>query len=408
MPRALPLALAIGLTALATAFACSGDNTNGTLETSGTGGKMASSSASGSGGDIFITVGNGGANASSAGSGGVGGESCAKSTSEGKITPATILFVVDRSGSQNCNPPPTQSSSACELNPTTKDTNKPTKWQVVSKALKDAIAKLSPTTSAGIVYFATDDKCAVTSTPAVPIALMTSTQLKAIQDSIDGVKPSGATPIVGGLTLGYKHLYESVNTPGNEFVVFITDGSETCAPKLQDKLISETVPNAKSVNIRTFVVGTPGSEPGRSLLSRIAFAGGTASNPNCKHDPTPPEVGDCHFDLTDINLDLATELNKALTNISSTALSCDFDVPPSLGKEVDYNKVNVSVAPSMGKVVDLGQDNQPCDKANGWQYNADKTKIVLCGPPCDTVKKDAAAKVTITLGCKTVVVEPPK
>ncbi len=393
--------------AVLAAVACGKDPGFGAGD-AGSGGATTTSGHGGMGGDLFNSIGAGGNSSGSDTGGGNagGGDTCAASETKAKLEPANILFVIDRSGSMNCNPPPTQTSSACELNPVTKDPSKPSKWQVVAKALKDAIAKMPATTSVGIAYFSVDDKCGVATTPAVPLALVNAAQLDAIGKSVDGVTPKGATPIVGGLTLGYKHMYEDVMLSGNKFVVLLTDGAETCAPQLQDKLVNETVPLAASVKIRTFVIGAPGSEPARSLLSRIAFAGGTASDPQCKHDPAPADVGDCHFDMTDPNLDFATELNKALNKISGTALTCEFDVPSSVGKDVDYDKVNVTFTPGMGMDVDFLQDNQACSKADGWQYNANKTKIILCGPACDKVKADPQGKITIKLGCATMISVP--
>ncbi len=377
-------------------WACEdGATTTTSMLTGGAGG--GAPGAGGSGGSDFDPVGSGGPN------GGAGGsDTCASSTTEGKLSPANILFVIDRSGSMNCNPPPTQTSSACELNPTTKDANKPTKWQVVAQALKDAIAKMPPTTSVGIAYFNNDDSCGVSDTPAVPVKLVDAMHLADISASVDGVTPKGATPIVGGVTLGYKHMHEAVTLAGSDFVVLLTDGAETCAAQLQEKLVNETVPAAVSVKIRTFVIGAPGSEPARSLLSRIAWGGGTPKDEQCKHDAAPPDVGDCHFDMTDPNVDFAAELSLALAQISGAALACELDVPSAVGKDVDYDKVNVTFTPGMGTDVAFGQDNDACGKANGWQYSADKKKIVLCGPACDLVQSDPKGKITIALGCATV------
>jgi hypothetical protein len=158
-------------------------------------------------------------------------------------------------------------------------------------------------------------------------------------------------------------------------------------------MINQTVPDALSVNIRTYVIGAPGSEPARAFLSQIAWAGGTARDPSCTHTATPDDVGDCHFDMTDPNLDFATALNDALQKISGKALSCELDVPKAVGSEVDYDKVNVTFTPGMGAAVDLFQDSADCaTAANGWQYNADKTKIVLCGDACKMVKSDVRAR----------------
>lgn len=352
------------------------------------------SAASGTGGDVFQPVG-------TSGSGGSG--ACAKSVTEGKVTPTALLFVVDRSGSMNCNPPPTQTSSACELNPTTKDPSKPTRWDIVADALKATIAKMPSTIHVGVTFFSEDDACGVSQQPSVPIAPLSQSHVTLLGASIDAVKPKGATPIVGSVTLGYKHLHEDVKFAGNAFVVLLTDGAETCAPELQAKLVAETVPLAASLAIKTFVIGAPGSDPARALLSQIAWAGGTASDPQCKHPSAPANVGDCHFDMTDPTLDFAKELNLALETISGTALTCEVDVPSAVGEEIDYDKVNVTFSPSMGSDAPVLQDNQPCDVANGWQYTVDKKKIQLCGASCDAVRADPGASLTIELGCATMV-----
>jgi hypothetical protein len=363
----------------------------------GGGGAGGAGNMGGMGGDgLGFTVGNGG-NAQG------GSENCGESTVEATLTPANILFVIDRSGSMNCNPPPLQTSTACELNPTPVDPMQPSKWDIVVTALQQAIAAMPTSANVGLALFNNDDDCGVAQAPVVPLAPVDATQLGLIQSSIDAVTPLGSTPIVGGVTLGYAHMYYDVPLPGNDFVVLLTDGAETCAENLQDHLVNETVPQALDVNIATFVIGAPGSEPARSLLSRIAYAGGTPRDPQCNHDAAPADAGNCHFDMTDPSIDFATELAAALEEISGQALACEFDVPEEVGGDVDYDKVNVTFSPGTGPDEDLAQDNDLCSEANGWQYNADKTKIVLCGPACEMVQSDPDGKITITLGCETVV-----
>lgn len=352
---------------------------------------------------------NGGANGMTGtfqgpGSEGAGGAaSCAKSVLEGTLEATNILFVIDRSGSMNCNPPPLQSSSACELNPTPKDPAKPTRWQIVAAALKKAVAQMPATTLVGISYFNSDGNCGVSQTPSVPLGPLSAAQLNVLGASIDGVVPKGATPIVGAVTLGYKHLHEELKLPGNTFLVLLTDGAETCAKNLEEKLVIETVPLALSVGVRTFVIGAPGSDPARAFLSRIAWAGGTPIDPQCKHGSNPATEGDCHFDMTDPSLDFATELNAALEKISGTALSCELELPSAGGEKIDYEKVNVTFATSMGNHLDFFQDTKACANANGWQYNADKSKIILCGVTCDLVKTDPTGTLTLEFGCATQV-----
>lgn len=395
--------LALALSAAACGGGGSGGNTggsagSGTATSSGHGGTH--SGTTGTGGDDIIIIDDGGTSPSDA------EVSCGVSTVSATLIPANILFIIDRSGSMSCNPPPLQSSPQCEASPKPKFPAQDSKWQITSQALKTAIAAMPATTRVGITYFNNDDYCGVQQQPNVALDLVSPGHLAAINTSIDGVVPKGATPIVGGLTLGYAHLFEDDKAPGNDFVVLLTDGAETCAPSLKAATISDTVPNATSVNIRTFVIGAPGSEPARAFLSQIAWAGGTARDPLCVHDTMPDDVGDCHFDMTDPNLDFATALNDALQKISGSALTCEFDVPSEVGTNVDYNQVNVTFTPGMGPDETFLQDNGPCEGgADGWQYTAGKTKIELCGDACKKVKSDPSGKISIKLGCKTQVAQ---
>lgn len=97
-----------------------------------------------------------------------------------------------------------------------------------------------------------------------------------------------------------------------------------------------------------------------------------------------------------------TEMAKSI----ATRVACELGIPtPPTGEKIDYNKVNVTYTPSAsgsGETVTF-DDKLPCESgANGWQYNADKTKIVLCGDACKKVQADLGAKVTVEFGCATV------
>lgn len=173
-------------------------------------------------------------------------------------------------------------------------------------------------------------------------------------------------------------------------------------------LLCAAIPKAISVNIRTFVIGAPGSEPARGLLSKIAYLGGTAQKADCDHtsdDPTPGTA--CHFDMTQTT-DFAKDLGDALRSVTSgTALTCDFDVPtPNQGVAVDHNLVNVDyyvggdMTNDQSRVKLYRDDTKPCDMgAEGWPYVDNETKIRICGMVCNQVRADPAAKVIVSLGC---------
>lgn len=98
-----------------------------------------------------------------------------------------------------------------------------------------------------------------------------------------------------------------------------------------------------------------------------------------------------------------TEMAKSI----ATRVACELGIPePPSGEKIDYNKVNVTYASSTGGGTSetiAYDDKTACDSgANGWQYNADKTKILLCGDACKKVQADLTAKVTVEFGCGTV------
>jgi hypothetical protein len=96
-----------------------------------------------------------------------------------------------------------------------------------------------------------------------------------------------------------------------------------------------------------------------------------------------------------------TDMAKSI----ATRVACELTVPPPpAGEKLDPDKVNVTYVPGTGGMGEsfLRDDSKPCEAgANGWQYNADKTKIFLCGDACKKVQADLGAKVNVEFGCET-------
>ena len=180
-------------------------------------------------------------------------------------------------------------------------------------------------------------------------------------------------------------------------------GLKTRREVLGSAYVDASIQNATEFNISTFVIGAPGSEGERRLLSRIAWAGNTAASPSCDHESSEADEGDCHFDMTTTD-DFADELRQALSRITQNrALSCVFDVPKGQqGRPVDLNRVNVEFTPSAGDTRTIVRDTRDCsEEADGWQYSSDRSQILLCGDACDEVQADPGGEVNILLGCKT-------
>lgn len=98
---------------------------------------------------------------------------------------------------------------------------------------------------------------------------------------------------------------------------------------------------------------------------------------------------------------------KEIGSTLAAASACELTIPtPENGGELDPNKINVKFTSSDGKTVEtVPQDNSAgcADGANGWQYNDDNTKVLLCGDACDVAQKDVGSKVDVEFGCATQV-----
>jgi hypothetical protein len=330
---------------------------------------------------------------------------CATSTTRGQLRPSNLLFVLDRSGSMACNlPEDGQSSQNCAAFPSALFPDKPTKWDLTRGAVLRSVEGLRTAgeVSVGLMLFPKSaTRCVVSTEPDLPIAPL-DLQLEEQLDSLLGnVVPGGETPLAGATILSYAHLLEGMRSSrleGETFVVVVTDGYETCKPDEIPKLLEVDVPTARdALVVRTFVIGAPGSDSGRALLSKFAVAGGTALSPDCYFGPTESD-GTCHYDMTQ-SLDFSSDLLGALAKINSEVMACTIDIPsaPS-GGPVNLQEVNVSVNGVSRTMVAKG----PCSTSNGWRYSPDLTTIALCGDACRDAKRQGA-EVTVILGCPTVI-----
>lgn len=367
-----------------------------------------------------------------------GASGCEVNSFESDELPASLLFVVDRSGSMGCNPPPLQDTASCNMLAEPTDPAAPTRWSVMVDALSGAFRQLEGSdASIGLSFFSNDDTCGVASKPVVAVAGADGPTISGLESILRGTSPAGGTPIVGAVTLAYQHMHEEagagIECPGagcpcdsppcgangNRYVVLITDGEESCAAGDEeqrawlDGLLDDEATQAVAANVRTFVVGAPGSEPARGFLSELAFQGGTAKNDGqCAHDRLSGQ-GDCHFDMT-ATTDFAADFAQVLKDISGAALGCEFAVPTPVTVETE-NTVNVQITAGGDGAAPqciARDDTASCDSgANGWQFahapdgGVDRSKIVLCGAACDRVDADAAARVDVLVGCETIVLE---
>jgi len=309
---------------------------------------------------------------------------CATSTATAKAQPAVLELVVDTSGSMNQDAPGSTQS----------------KWEVTRDALTAALGTIPDGNAVGLFFYpGPDNGTCIDTTTTVPIAVLDATHRQTLNDRISNQRTNGGTPTHDAYMVGLGQL-TSTNLMGAKFLVLITDGAPTfalnCVGNGRDMVDSTAligqVTNALTGGIKTFVIGSPGSEPARGALSQMATAGGTAQ-PNCAD--TGPNY--CHFDMT-AQTDLGAALKGALDKITGQVLSCTYTIPdPGDGQQIDPKKVNVQ-----HNGVDVPRDPSDTQCNTGWNYSPDQTQIVLCPDTCNRVKSEGG-DIKIVYGCATKV-----
>jgi hypothetical protein len=332
-----------------------------------------------------------------------GNAACAGETAGAEVSPTVLQLIVDTSGSMNDDAPGRVRGS---------------KWEATRGALLAAIDKMPASTGVGVVFYPNVDNdddddgqnaCFDRQTE-VPLQILDdpgSPQRQQIRGALQNQNPRGGTPTHDAYAFAVQGL-EAVNLPGTRFAVLITDGIPTFSLGCDDSgrgqddavdsgpLVTEAG-RSLSRDVRTFVIGSPGSEGARENLSRMAEAGGTAI-PGCSHDG--PVY--CHFDMTETQ-DFATALAEALGQITGLALSCSYDIPsPPNGGRLDPAKVNVLFQPA-GEVPEIiGQSpSQGCSE--GWQFSQDGSQVLLCGNTCQRVRDADQGSLTLQFGCATTI-----
>jgi hypothetical protein len=340
-------------------------------------------------------------------------DSCADTASTAEPLPPQLEFLIDTSGSMNDVP-----GVMTGMRP---PAGAMTKWVSTRNALTQAFTDMADGTRAGLIFYPNVANVAgpplgggggaagmgamdcINRQVAVPLAPINAMQRMQILQALQRKTVSGRTPTHDA----YKFAVETVaasTLSGSKYVVLVTDGSPTfslgctgdgLAAVDASPIVAEAANALASQGIKTFVIGSPGSEDTRASLSQMATAGGTAP-PGCS-DAGPTY---CHFDMTQVT-DLSAALNDAFQKITTQIVSCSYTIPAASGSNViDPTKVNVKLTTG-GAETPLVQDATPgC--TDGWQYSADQKQIVLCSNTCNAVKADMTAKVNLIFGCTTM------
>jgi hypothetical protein len=410
------LVVSLAALALGVAYGCgSSDNPGGSNGGSagagamnGVGGNINTNGASGNSGA------SGAAGASGAGGGNVGDlrdAACAGWSSEPELLPAVLFLVVDVSGSMESQAPGGGGS----------------KWAITRDALLQAMDALPPSTAVGVIYYPNLAQSPPASTTARPVTAcvntnamipvgqlgaMGSAQRNRIAQSLRQADTGGGTPTHDAYKYGVEQGMIPAMFPGNRYMLLITDGQPTFSLEcigtgrtqepVNEQPIVDQVAAASQQNIRTFIIGSPGSEDNvstgadaRPWLSRAARAGNTAAA-GCAD--TAPNF--CHMDMTQAP-NFSTALRDGLAQIVGTVARCDYAMPTAPGgQRIDLNKINVISTPSGGDPTILPRSTDP-NCTEGWRLD-NNNNVVLCSGTCDQVKADTGAAIEVLYGCGTI------
>jgi hypothetical protein len=320
--------------------------------------------------------------------------SCSDWNATSTALPASLTLVVDVSSSMN------------------DDSGGRTKWDITREALITALNALPATTEVGLLLYpnmradygpeAQDASACVNADAVVAPEPLGDGHRQDLIDTLQAATLNQSTPTHDAVATALDEFGQS-GLAGNGFVLLITDGQPTLSrgcfsasgglQNVDPEPIITEVGDAASRGIRTFVIGSPGSDGAREWLSRAAQAGGTAYV-GCS-DAGPNY---CHFDMT-TEPDFSAALNEALAQIAGSVVSCSYPIPePPAGETIDTSKVNIVYTTSGGSVLILRNDQASCTV--GWQYTPDGTGIVLCGDTCTAVSQESSARVELFFGCE--------
>ncbi len=102
--------------------------------------------------------------------------------------------------------------------------------------------------------------------------------------------------------------------------------------------------------------------------------------------------------------------DELANSVISSSMSCEWEIPPPPnGETVDPNKVNVEFDDGNGtKTFPRVDSEKACKNTDqAWYYDnpEEPTKVFMCPQTCTLIRSTTEAKISITFGCDTMVVQ---
>lgn len=340
-------------------------------------------------------------------------EACAGWRNEGEVLPSTMQLVIDVSSSMRDRAPGTDQS----------------KWEVTRDLLLEGIVGvegngLPGSVAVGVLFY--PNQAGVEGAPepqevsecvnidalvsAQPLGGADGAHRALVRDVIDSAVTETWTPTHDAFRYALNEGLLPSQIPGNKFMLLITDGTPTIslecvqqqgqgAAGVDPEPIVDEIALAAEFGVRTFLIGSPGSEDNREWMSRAAVLGGTAPQ-GCN---IAGPVGEyCHMDMTTAD-DFTQALRDGLARIAGVLTPCTYSYPePPEGQTIDDNQINVIVKKSDGtSTLIIRDDHGECTE--GWR-RGDANEIELCPETCSDVQLEPTTTVELAFGCGSVAV----
>ncbi len=342
-------------------------------------------------------------------------DACNAESIEPEQMPAKLVLLVDVSSSMSNQAPGTQLS----------------KWEVTRDTLIEAICGvtgpgLDDKTSVGLMFYpnmrnttvsrtaVTDMRC-INTQGITPMAELGNndpgTQRTRLRTDLTAAILGLGTPTSDAYdyTLNNIVLTPAQQTvPGDSYILLITDGVPTLyhgcynpagsLTNLDGAEVVTWVNTGMQNNVKTFIIGSPGSEDMRSWLSQAAYDGGTGIEGCSPGNANGPY---CHMDMTTAT-DFSQALRDGLQQVVNTMSGCKFVIPAKSAdgtKDVDINLIHPVITYSTGNSELVGRDNKNGASCTEGFYLVDNSQVELCSATCSRYRADNLASLQIMFGC---------
>jgi hypothetical protein len=253
-------------------------------------------------------------------------------------------------------------------------------------------------------YCLARDNCDIApyATPAVSYAALPGAA-PALISSLETHELDGLTPTAPAISGAIQNARQRASAnPGHKVaVLLVTDGFPSeCAPIDIPGIAALAMAGARGTPaIPMFVIGVFAPEDAAAAtvnLNALAQGGGTGNAV-----------------IVSTNQNVTQLLGMALNQIRTTAVACEYKIPPAISGAIDFNKVNVQFTAANGAISTVGyvKTSASCDPTRGgWYYDVDPatggtpTSIVSCAASCSQFRADTGGRVNIVLGCQTFVI----